>query len=152
MLDATGAGFDHERLEVYQLALELIPLAETLVSQLPPGRAYLVDQLRRAALSVVLNIAEGSGEFSARDKARFYRMARRSATECASILDVFRTSRLGDGETCRVGRRLLLRVVSMLVQLGRRWERKEVGSAGPTNVTACASAPGGPRRARSGPG
>jgi four helix bundle protein len=37
-----------------------------------------------------LNIAEGAGEFSPSEKARFYRMARRSATECAAILHVCR--------------------------------------------------------------
>ena len=79
--------FDHERLDVYRLALEFVAIANDLVESFPHGRAYLPDQLQRAATSVPLNVAEGAGEHSKRDKARFYRMARRSATECAAILD-----------------------------------------------------------------
>ena len=39
-------------------------------------------------MTVMFDIAEGSGEYSAQEKSRFYRMARRSATECASIFDI----------------------------------------------------------------
>ena len=74
------SSFDHTKLDVYRVSLDFIELTEQLVSGLPRGRADLVDQLRRAATSIVLNIAEGAGEFSPKDKARFYRMAKRSAT------------------------------------------------------------------------
>jgi four helix bundle protein len=104
------ADFEHERLDVYRTAIEWLTVADELATQLPRGRAYLADQLRRAATSVPLNIAEGAGEYSAGDKARFYRMARRSATESAAILDVCRTTKLGDPQ--------LLRVVAMLIGLG----------------------------------
>jgi hypothetical protein len=77
---------DHERLDVYNTAIELVPLAIALANSFPPGYSALADQLRRAATSICLNIAEGAGEVSARDKARFYRMAKRSATESAAIL------------------------------------------------------------------
>ncbi|MFA6304117.1 MAG: four helix bundle protein [Legionella sp.] len=80
--------FDHEKLDVYQTAIEFVVIIESIVKQFPKGRAYLVDQLQRAGSSVTLNIAEGAGEFSANEKIRFYRMARRSATECAAILDI----------------------------------------------------------------
>ena len=66
-----------------------------------------------------MNIAEGAGEYSPADKARFYRMAKRSATECAAILDVCRRLRLVDDARCSTGRELLLRIVSMLVGLVR---------------------------------
>jgi len=55
--------FDHERLEVYQLALRFLAVANLIASRLPRGRSYLADQLRRAATSIVLNIAEGAEEF-----------------------------------------------------------------------------------------
>jgi len=42
----------------------------------------------------VLNIAEGAGEFAPKEKVRFYRMARRSATESAAVLDVCRNLKL----------------------------------------------------------
>ena len=68
-------GFDHERLKVYQIAIQYIALADNIAFSLPRGRSYLADQLGRAALSIVLNIAEGAGEFSKKGKARFYRRA-----------------------------------------------------------------------------
>jgi four helix bundle protein len=63
--------FDHEKLDVYQIALEFVVLAREITVKLPTGRHSLADQLDRAATSVVLNIAEGAGEFSRAEKARF---------------------------------------------------------------------------------
>lgn len=72
--------FDHDKLDAYQAALDLVILSDEIVEFLPRGRAYLADQLQRAATSVLLNIAEGAGEYSGSEKSRFYRMAKRSAT------------------------------------------------------------------------
>ena len=72
---------DHEKLTVYQVSIEFVILSDEVVDHLPRGRAYLGDQLQRAALSISLNIAEGAGEYAIDEKARFYRMAKRSATE-----------------------------------------------------------------------
>ena len=55
---------------------------------IPDYRQDLRDQLRRASSSMVLNLAEGAGEFRASDKARFYRFSRRSGGECLAILDL----------------------------------------------------------------
>jgi four helix bundle protein len=68
-------GFDHERLDVYQAALDLVAIADGIVRRLPRGRAYLADQIQRSSTSIPLNIAEGAGEYSRKDKARFYRFA-----------------------------------------------------------------------------
>src|SRR5690606_36934984 len=87
MRESGGSQLDHERLDGYHLARELARKCRTLLEQVPPGRADLVDQCRRTTMSVPLNIAEGAGEFAPKEKARFYRMARRSATETAAILD-----------------------------------------------------------------
>jgi four helix bundle protein len=111
------ASFDHERLDVYKVALDFLMTANDIVDSLPKGRAYLADQLNRAATSIVLNIAEGAGEFSSADKARFYRIARRSATESAACLDIGRKLGALDEKHYEPGRNQLLRLVSMLVRL-----------------------------------
>jgi len=80
--------FGHERLNVYLTAIQFIGEASSLISQMPIGHSFLAQQLYRASVSIPLNIAEGAAEFSKKEKTRFYRMALRSATECASILDV----------------------------------------------------------------
>jgi four helix bundle protein len=76
---------DHEKLTVYQIAIEFVVLADEINKHFPRWRGYLSDQLQRAALSIPLNIAEGAGEYAIDEKARFYRMAKRSATECAGV-------------------------------------------------------------------
>ena len=111
--------FDHERLDVYQRAIEFVVVADGIVENLPRGRAYLADQLHRAATSIPLNTAEGAGEFAANEKARFYRMAKRSATECAAILDVCGRLELVAPATHNEARELLLRIVSMLTKLAK---------------------------------
>jgi four helix bundle protein len=111
--------FDYERWDVYQAALDLIIVIRDVVEKLPRGNAYLADQLQRAGASIPLNIAEGSGEHALPEKARFYRMAKRSATECASILDVCRRLEMLDDSLYTRGRELLLRIVAMLTKMSR---------------------------------
>ncbi len=111
--------FDHEKLHVYQASKEFLLITETIIKQFPKGRTYLIDQLQRAVSSIVLNIAEGSGEFSPSEKIRFYRMARRSATECAGILDLCIDLSLVDGNISAKARAVLLRIVAMLTKMTR---------------------------------
>jgi len=109
--------FEHERLDVHRISIEFVALANQMASALPRGRAYLADQLRRAASSIPLNIAEGAGEFAAADKARFYRFARRSATESAAIFDALAVLELADEPLRTRARGLLLRIVAMLTAM-----------------------------------
>ena len=111
-LFAGDALLDAEKLDAYRVALEFHALA----CQLLPKRGYaeLRDQLDRASISIVLNIAEGCGRRSPADKGRFYSMARGSATECAAILDLLGVRRLVDDRLRRRARPLLVRVVQML--------------------------------------
>jgi four helix bundle protein len=91
-----------------------------IIKNLPRGRGYLSDQLQRAALSVPLNIAEGAGEYAIDEKVRFYRMAKRSATECASILDVCQKLQLLDEQNYVNGRAIIMRIVSILTKMAQR--------------------------------
>ena len=90
--------FNHEKFEAYHLSIEYWQRALRLLDQIPAGHAVIKDQLKRAAASIPLNIAEGSGRTRSEDRKRFYAMARGSALECAAICDlVFRIDpRLGD--------------------------------------------------------
>ena len=115
--DGAAMSFDHERLDVYQRALEALDLCDEIVEQMPKGRSHLKDQLDRAATSIVLNIAERAGEFSFDEKCRFYRMARRSATEVAAILHIVQRRRHGPDDKIVAARAILDRVVAMLVKM-----------------------------------
>ncbi len=109
--------FDHEKLDVYGLAIDFVARANDVVEVLPRGRGYLADQLQRAALSIVLNIAEGAGKFSGDDKAAFYARARGSATESAAVLDVYAKLNLLPVVTCQEHKAGLNRVAQMLTKL-----------------------------------
>ena len=109
--------FDHEKLDVYQVTMEFVVSIDKCMDHLPVGRAYLINQLQRASSSILLNISEGAGELSGDEKIRFYRMARRSATECASILDLARRLMLLQEGQYDAGRKLLIRIVSMLSKM-----------------------------------
>jgi len=78
----------HTTTRIYSRSLELVALAKSVIGALPPGHAFLADQLRRASSSVVLNYAEGAGKRSLRDRRRYFDTARASAFEVAAALDV----------------------------------------------------------------
>jgi four helix bundle protein len=108
--------FGFQRLDVYQCAVRFLAHAAVIAGNMPRGHAALGDQLRRAALSVPLNIAEGSGK-GGRDAARFYTIARGSALECAAILDALEAVASVASDELTEPRELLERVVSMLTKL-----------------------------------
>lgn len=83
---ARGQGeLGFEGLRFYELALELLKAAYRLADKLPAHEKYnLADQLRRAAVSVTLNIAEGYGRYHYLDKLRFFYIARGSLSETLS--------------------------------------------------------------------
>jgi hypothetical protein len=67
----------------------------------------------------VLNIAEGAGELSPRDKRRFYRMARRSGTEAAALLQVIARRDQVSAAHLREALPLRHRIVSMRVRMSQ---------------------------------
>ena len=109
--------FDHENMDVYKLSIEFVAQANEIIEKLPKGRRYIADQLQRAALSVVLNIAEGAGKFAPRDKASFYTIARGSATECAAILDVCERLEIIENKIFVRNKNYLDRIAQMLTKL-----------------------------------
>ena len=122
-LFAGKALLDAERLDCYRLAVEFQALATRLVPR--RNQAVLRDQLDRASVSIVLNIAEGAGRVSPADKARFYAMARGSATECAAVLDLLSARGLVDAALRNRARLFLVRIVQMLTRLGASMVRSQ---------------------------
>lgn len=104
--------FHFQSLDVYKCAVAFLPLAYRIAKLLD---AKMAGQLRRAALSVSLNIAEGSGRF-AKDERRFLITARGSALECAAVLDAVRAVGIAESGL-EDGYALLVRTVSMLTKM-----------------------------------
>jgi four helix bundle protein len=114
---------DHERLDVYHLALDFLVFANDVIESLPRGRGHLADQFTRASMSVVLNIAEGAGKTSKPDKRRYYLTARGSATESAALLDVCAKLKVLNEGGHRSGKEMIVRMVSMLIRLAQACEQ-----------------------------
>lgn len=76
-----------ENLKVWQKALDLAEILVRIADSLPSKYQFsFSDQLRRAALSIVSNIAEGSGRRGHRDQGNFYSISRGSVYESVNIL------------------------------------------------------------------
>jgi four helix bundle protein len=77
-----GRAQHHEQLRVWKLAIDLVVEVYELTGHMPGDERFgLVAQMRRAAISVPSNIAEGAARGSRADFARFVRIARGSLAE-----------------------------------------------------------------------
>lgn len=115
--------FHHEKLVVYQRALEFASWSQDLIDSLTK-KTSTRDQLARAGDSIALNIAEGNGKFSQKDRARFFQIAHGSALESAACLDLLVARRCCGGDAITRGKAILEEIVKMLFtmldQLGCR--------------------------------
>jgi four helix bundle protein len=124
--------FDHEKLEVYQETIAFIawltPLLESMARL-----GDVKDQLDRASVSISLNIAEGNGKYSLKDRCRFFDTAHGSALECAGGLDILiAKSKLTHNEI-RPGKERLQKVVRMLMGLIKKNSTRDYGKETPTD-------------------
>ena len=112
--------FDHERLDVYRLSINYVAFSFQIANSLGGTNRQARDQWLRAAQSISLNISEGNGKQSLKDKKRFFEIARGSALECAAMHDVLRVCDAIDDESNGRGKTDLKRIVSMLTRLIQR--------------------------------
>jgi four helix bundle protein len=104
-----------ERLDVYRIALEFrqsLGILDTI-----RNISALRDQIYRAADSVVLNIAEGTGRHAQADKRRHYSYARGSAMECGAALALLHASGALGVVAYQERRMIIIRIVQMLSRL-----------------------------------
>jgi four helix bundle protein len=79
----------HKNLDVWKLSKELVRAMYNLTEDFPKAEQYgITNQLRRASVSVVCNIAEGSARKSALDRKRFYEISRSSLVEIDSLMEI----------------------------------------------------------------
>ena len=112
--------FDHRNFDVYLLALDFYSDARKLCGRLRRPDVVVRNQFLRAALSICANIAEGSGELKPKEKGRFYRIAKRSGTECACMLDAIDIAlNLGPDKLDPLYHKLR-RIITMLIALDKK--------------------------------
>jgi four helix bundle protein len=116
--------FDHEKLEVYREAIGFIAwLSGLLEGTVRIGE--IKDQLDRASTSISLNIAEGNGKYTPKDRCRFFDIAHGSALECAAGLDILVAKVKLTPDQIRPGKESLQRIVRMLMGLIKRNSTRE---------------------------
>lgn len=113
-----GEEFTFEKLKVYRKALAFSAIALHIVRNVR-GHQGLADQLARAALSVPLNIAEGAGRFTKKDKRQLYVVARGSVYECVPLIEMLKElAFIDDAKHLELRQRLLelARMVNGLIK------------------------------------
>lgn len=110
--------FDFERLDVYKASIEYFRLILRVARIFPREIQYSIgDQIRRAALSISNNIAEGSGKESKREKKYFYSIAKHSCRECIPMLTILKEEKIIEIDTHNNLREFCVRITSMLTRL-----------------------------------
>ena len=125
--------YKFEKLEVWQRALDYIDQVYAVTEQLPRTEQYnLVSQMRRAATSIALNIAEGSTGQTDREQARFLGMAIRSLIETVACQHLIsRRGYIEDAEVLRQAYRDSEKLVRQLqamrrtIDPERKWVRED---------------------------
>ena len=110
--------FDHEKLIVYRETISFIKWTSEFLDKSNSSN-ILKDQLDRASISIALNIAEGNGKSSVKDRCRYFEIARASAFECAACLDILKAKNLISEEKLKTGKKQLQTIISMLIKLGQ---------------------------------
>ena len=112
------SGFNHEKLEVYQRSLKFITWLTEVIDILNKGNRNIINQIDRASISVVLNIAEGNGKHSSKEHKRYIEIAKSSALECAAALDVMFAKKIINEQKLEDGKEMAVVIVKMLYKLG----------------------------------
>ena len=79
---------NHTKLDIYTITRQFVKECYQAVTRFPSEEKYiLIQQIKRAALSVHLNVAEGSSRKSELERKRFYEIARGSVVEIDAVLE-----------------------------------------------------------------
>lgn len=119
---------NHQKLTVYRVSKDFVLECYRLTRLLPVEEKFgMIAQIRRAALSIHLNIAEGASRKSLAERKRFYEIARGSIIEIDAALDIAdKLGYLSEKEVDLLGR-LMVECFKMLCGLIERQEKDRLG-------------------------
>lgn len=116
----------HEDLEVWQQAINLSVSIYKITAAFPADERFgLTSQMRRAAVSIASNIAEGAARHSRREFAQFLSVAAGSASELSTQLIIAAEIGMGDKERLLHVRQSVARISQMLQKLMQSVREKE---------------------------
>ena len=120
----------HESLTVYRRAIEFVAWSSQLCESNAGVSGEIQSQFKRAFISIPLNIAEGSGKQTGKDKAKFYDIARGSALECGACLDVLVAMKIVSTLEIQTGKGFLIEIAAMLTGLAKSVAGERLGEEG----------------------
>lgn len=123
-------GFPHRELDVYKRTIEAISLIARISGAIPARDGWLAKQIRRSAGSILLNLGEACGEYSPLEKARIFRISRRSAFETGDGLQLVRIYARPDIKLIEAADVELFRIASMLTKMSLRCEEEGIKKLG----------------------
>jgi four helix bundle protein len=115
--------FDFEKLEAYKKAKAFNSHVRKFICEKKLDK-ITENQLARASFSIVLNIAEGTGRYTNKDKRNFYAIARSSAFECVAIFDVLKDESICSEEEFKEFYLLAEEISKMLFAMIRHLEKQ----------------------------
>lgn len=108
--------FSHQKLNVYKKALEFIQFTNLILSRIQL-KSEIKEQLDRSSILILLNIAEGNGKFSRKDKCRYFDISICSTLESLASLNIlYMKKNITEEERYRV-KEILNDIVAMLIGL-----------------------------------
>ncbi len=108
--------FDHEKLHVYQKALLFNEFTHKILSRIR-FQTEIKNQLDRASISILLNIAEGNGKFSPKDRCRYIDISMGSTLESSACIDILYIKNFINDDEKKKGKEILNEIVAMLIGL-----------------------------------
>lgn len=123
-------GFPHRQLDVYKRTLEAISLIARMSNAVPSRDGWLAKQIRRSAGSILLNLGEACGEHAPLEKARIFRISRRSAFETGDGLQLVKIYSRPDIKLIEAADVELFRIASMLTKMSLRCEEEGIKKLG----------------------
>lgn len=79
---------NHQKLHCYQKLIRVVKDVQTHMPSVPRGQAELFDQLKRAMSSSLLNLVEGNGRLTPKDRRRFFIISAASVCETSAALEL----------------------------------------------------------------
>ena len=120
--------FDFEDLKVYQKSMDYVDFVYEITGKFPKEEMFsLVNQFRRASVSVCLNIAEGSGGSKAEFN-QFLKISRRSVRECVAVIEIAYRQAFVSSEVKEQSRNFCIELSKMLNGLMKSLKTQETGN------------------------
>ena len=115
---------DHKDLDVWKKSIELVTEIYSITANFPNEEKYgIVSQIRRAAVSIPSNIAEGCARFSDKENLRFFDIARGSLAELETQLIISKNLGFIDSDNLI---KKISTIAQMLSGLKRHLKQKEI--------------------------